>query len=99
MVIDRRTDDHDNMLGARDHLRIGGGLQRARLAHLAQHLWGSALVKRHLATIDLLHDGGVDVVQGDPRTGVGEADAQGQSNVPAATHDHDIEVETGWRGF
>ena len=96
-LVDRRADDHDQLVGPADHLGVGSQLEPAGRQELAKQLVGAVLEERHLAADDPVERRLVRVVDAHAQPRLGEGQAEGETDVAAAAEDDDVEIVTGHR--
>jgi hypothetical protein len=95
VLVDRRADDHDHVLGGGHDRRVGRGAQPPARDDAFQHGAGPRLGERQPRVADLLDRGRVHVMDGNARAPVGQGDRQRQPHVAAAPDDHHVAPERG----
>ena len=91
VLVDRRADHDDDVLGAPDRVGVERGLQdRPAASAAAQHLGGAGLDERHLARVHRVDRVGAHVVERDLEAAVGEREPERQADAAASAHDGDV---------
>ena len=91
VLVDRRADDDDDVLGVRDHRRVRGGPKLTSRHGFGQGGLAAGLRERQAAGSNLRDGGRVQVEGTHSQARVGECDAERQADMTAATHHDHVE--------
>ncbi len=90
VLVDGRSDDHDDDVGEAGRGGIGSGVQVPVGQDAREHRPGSVLLKRHDPGVDQVDRRRADVADQNTRTTIGKGDGQRKADMPAATDHHDV---------
>jgi hypothetical protein len=94
VLVDRGSDDDDDVLRLAYRGRVGGGREGPVLHDPRQELGRSFFLERHGSLGDEIDRPVVDVVERDLQTAVCERDPQRKAHVATATDDRDVTGES-----
>ena len=91
VLVDRRADDDDDVLGLRHRGGVEGGGEEPGLACGGEDLGRARFDEGHLTRVHRLDGFGAHVVERDVQTASGEGEPQREPDTPATPHDGDVE--------